>query len=278
MNYTNIESMKKLKPNYSIVGLLPAIISLLVLALVSVIFGIESGFKVLGLIICIYSFFLGFWFYLRTKNIHFLVVFFYMFFFSLLLFSIEVPQLDGRLGLNVYAKIFLVLMYFFGLWLIFLLGRKKIKWKGREVMELAAREVEEGEGSYTERPKPFDKIDINRFELIDFAKFLNRNLIFLTNTDENGITMMPIKEGKEYSLIFGDPSLPDNTWIKIDNDGRITLKVSQQDYLDYKYDLSFDQLTESLGNLIKEFALLFKKGEEVRILDKINTVKVGYFS
>lgn len=270
--------MKKLKPNYSIVGLLPAIISLLVLALVSIVFGIETGFKVLGLIVGIYSFFLGLLFYIKTRNVHFLVVFFYMFFFSLLLFSIDVTQLNGRLGLSVFAKVFLVLMYFFGLWLIFLLGRKKIKWRGREVMELAAREVEEGEGSYTERPKPFEKIDINKFELIDFGKFLNRNLIFLTSMDENGITMIPIKEGKEYSLIFGDPPLPDNTWIKIDYDGQITLKVSQRDYLDYKYDLSFDQLTESLGNLVKEFAQSFKKGEEVRIIDKINTVKVGYFS
>ena len=66
-------------------------------------------------------------------------------------------------------------------------------------MEIAAREVESGEGSFTERPKPFAKIDVNKYELAEFAHFLNKNLIFLATVEENGITLIPLKEGKEYN-------------------------------------------------------------------------------
>ena len=270
--------MKKLKPNTNILGLVPAIFSLLVLALVSILFGIDYGFKTLGVIIAIYSFLLGFWFYVKTRNSYFLVVFFYMLCFSFFLFSIDVRLLDGNFGLTAAAKFFFALMIFFGLWLLYLVTSKKIKWRGREIMEIAAKEVEPGEGSFTERPKPFAKIDIDQNQLAGFANFLNKNLIFLVTVEENGITLIPLKEGKEYYLLFGDPALTESTWVKIGLDGNITVNISQQDYLDFKYDLSFDQLTNSLGKLVTRFSELFQKGQEVRIMDEINSVKIGYFS
>ena len=270
--------MKKLKPNYSIVGLVPAIVSTLVLALISVVFGIDYGLKSLAVIIFIYAFLLGFWFYVKTGNRNFLVIFLYLLSLSLFIFFINVDMLNRNEGLQPISRFFMVMMYFFALWLFYLLFRKKFKWKGREVMELAAREVEEGDNSFTERPKPIDKISINRNELLELAKYLKENLIFHTYVEKDGILLIPVKEGREYSLLYSGPDLVNDTWIRIDFEGGVTVKVSQKDYLDYKYNLSFDQLTEALGHLVIDFAGLFKKGEEIRIHDRINMIHVGYFS
>lgn len=278
MNYINSVVMKKLKPDYSIVGLMPAILSITILAIVSVSFGIEYGIKTLGGIIMIYAFLFGFWFYVKTRNPNYLISFLYLISLSLVFFFMDVDRFDRRQGFPSEAKFFLISVYFFGLWLLYLLIRKKLKWKGREIMELVAKEVDEGQDSYTERPKPVDRIELNKHELIEFMQFLKRNLIFYSFENGEGIILVPIKHGKEFAFLFSNPDLEENTWVKIKYDGQVTVKISQKDYLDYKYDLSYDQLTEQMGSLVAEFATSFKKGESVRILDKIDQVKVGHFS
>ena len=54
--------------------------------------------------------------------------------------------------------------------------------------------------------------------------------------------------------------------------------VRVKDYLTYKEDLSFDRLCESLGNVFVEFLDLFKKGESVRIIDRMDALGLSIFS
>ena len=49
-------------------------------------------------------------------------------------------------------------------------------------------------------------------------------------------------------------------------------------YLDFKENLSFDQLCESLSNLFIKFYEYYRKGEEIRIIDHLNEMKIGPFS
>jgi hypothetical protein len=42
-------------------------------------------------------------------------------------------------------------------------------------------------------------------------------------------------------------------------------------------DLDFDQLCQSLGNLISEFLELSKNGQESQIIDKINALRLNPF-
>jgi len=85
--------------------------------------------------------------------------------------------------------------------------------------------------------------------------------------------------GQEFKILYkSNIDSVDNTRVTIDFDGNVSVHISKRDYLDYRDDLSFHHLNESLGNLVIEFYEQYVKREEVRIIDKINSIKVGYFS
>jgi hypothetical protein len=181
--------------------------------------------------------------------------------------------LDRQAGLLVVVVLFLLL------WLLFLLINKKLKWRGREVMELAASDVMEGESSYTDRPRPVGTIKGSRSDIIEFAKYVRRNLIFMSEVEGDRVILVPVKMGQEFKLLFKSSiDTVENTRITIDFDGNISVHISKRDYLDYRDDLSFNHLCESLGDLVIDFYEQYYNHEEVRILDKINSIKVGYFS
>jgi hypothetical protein len=54
--------------------------------------------------------------------------------------------------------------------------------------------------------------------------------------------------------------------------------MSKKDYLDFKEELSFDQLCDNLGKLFISFMEYYKKGETQRILDRLNELKLGLMS
>lgn len=85
--------------------------------------------------------------------------------------------------------------------------------------------------------------------------------------------------GHEFKFLYTNNSNYENeTWILFDYDGNVTVHISKKDYLEYKETLSFDQLCESMGNLFKEFFELFLKGEEIRIIDKLDSLKISIFN
>jgi hypothetical protein len=65
-----------------------------------------------------------------------------------------------------------------------------------------------------------------------------------------------------------------DTWIAIDYDGNITVNISEEDYLLFKMDLDFDQLCQSLGDIFQEFLELSKQGQESRIIDRMNALRL----
>ena len=160
------------------------------------------------------------------------------------------------------------------------MATKKAKWRGRELMEIAALPVDVGEDAFTGRPRPVGVVDAGKKELLDFAEFLKRNLITFPYIEENRIVLMPMKEGWEGDVyIFRAPkSYTDRTWIAFDFDGKVTVNISQSDYLTYQEDLFFDQLCASRGNVFIDFLELFSVGKVVRIIDRLNAMPVNIFS
>jgi hypothetical protein len=243
-------------------------------------FGLETGLNTLGGLVLIYSVVIGLWHYVKTNNPFFLVSFAYMFILGLFLIILE-PGMLKRYGgrLDSQAGFLMVLVYFLLLWLLFLLINKRLKWRGREIMELAAIDVMEGEDSYTDRPRPVGKIKGSRSEIAGFAKYLRRKLIFMTSEESDRVIMVPVKMGQEFKILYkSNIDTVDNTRVTIDFEGNVSVHISKRDYLDYRDDLSFHRLSESLGNLVIDFYDQYIKREEVRIIDKINSIKVGYFS
>jgi hypothetical protein len=146
-------------------------------------------------------------------------------------------------------------------------------------MELAAIDVLDGEDSYTDRPRPIGKVSGSKSDITAFARYLKKRLIFMTAEEGDRVILVPVKMGNEYNILYStNIDTVNNTRITIDFEGNVSVHISRKDYLDYRDDLSFDHLCESLGNLVIDFYEQYANREEVRIMDKINTIKVGYFS
>jgi hypothetical protein len=273
--------LRKLKPDRGIQGLVPAIVSLLIFFLTAIVINLEVAFKVLGSIMILYAFIFGFWSFIKSTNYYFLISTFYLLAFGILLnlfhlpddFSGPAPKFTNEL------KVGLLFVYFFLFWLMYVGYQKKLKYRGREIMELAAWDVEDGPESYTERPRPAGVVEYSKYDIIDFANYLKKILVCMNYQEENRVLLVPVKQGKEFGVLYNPYyNYLEKTWISFDFDGQVSVHISRQDYLDYKEDLAFDHLCESLGQLFITFADFYMKGNKVRILDRLNSVKIGLFS
>jgi len=273
--------MRKLKPDRGIQGLIPAIISLVLFFLNFILFDLRVAFTVLGILILFYSLAFGFWSFYKTGNYYMLVSAFYLMSLGGVMLFINVPD-----NLNGPApqfpdefKVILVFFYLLLFWLLYGMITKRFNYRGREVLELAARDVEEGPESYTERPRPAGAVDYSKYDIIDFSNYLKRIMIGMTYLEENRVLVVPIKYGHEWGALYNPIfNYLEETWISFDFDGQVSVHISRKDYLDYKEDLAFDHLCESLGKLMITFAEFYMQGNKVRILDRLNSVKLGLFS
>ena len=260
---------RKLKPDRDITGLLPAIFAVVVSGLTLVTFGPEEAIRVLGAIAFIYALFAFIAVY-RTRNVGYMASSAYILFMSIYL---------GAVKIEPFRRNVLVQTPLSKLFLLFMVLTKKVKWRGREILELAALDIDEGSDTYTDRPRPVTKLEYTRDEIENFVEYLKRNLVVMPYYEMERILLVPVKMGDEFSHLFSSNiNYWNKTWIAFDFDGNISSHISKKDYLDYKMNLDFDGLCESLGKLFVELFEYMRKGEEVRIIDKLNEVKVGYFS
>ena len=273
--------MRKLKPHRGIEGLIPAIVTLLVFFFIMIVSGVQHAFDVLGGIFVFYSFAFSLWSFYKTNNYYYLISTFYMITCGFFLILLEFPDRAGNANPHYSneTKIAMLFFYFFAMWLAYVSYRKKLKYRGREILELAAWDVEEGSDTYTERPRPAGVVDYSKYDIIDFAHYLKRCLVCMPFREENRIILVPVKMGDEFEFLYKpEYNYLSKTWIAFDFDGKVSVHISRKDYLGYKEDLAFDQLCESLGQLFITFANFYMKGDKVRIIDRLNSVNIGLFS
>jgi hypothetical protein len=264
---------RKLKQDFRIAGLIPAIIIVTSFILTWILFGIRTGYFVLSLGFLLYSLFSLFIWY-RTRNISYVAAFLFQFFYGLyLMFNPKGLLKTPDPGM---ANFFLVCSIISTIWLVYLLSQRKTKWKGREIFEMAAKSIEPDPDGFTSRPRPAGKTDYTKDDLLGFAEFLKRNLVAMPHREDNKIVFVIIKMGEELVYMFNPEWFRQNgTWILFDFNGNVSVSMSKKDYMDFKEELSFDQLCDNLGKLFISFMEYFKKGEAERILDKLNELKLG---
>jgi len=268
-------SIHKLKADHSIIGLVPALISLFIAALLGIFFGREPAFFFLAIVFwlfCAYTF-MGF---RRTGNVQFIVPVLYLFFGGFVLYFHD-PAFRGNpppvfLLMNLFTVVFL-------LWTIYLLLTKKVKWRGREILELAAAPVEETGNGFTNRPMPGGKTSFNKKQILEFAEFASRKLIAVPYIGDKKVVFVPVMMGREFAYILGlKKDYMDSTWVSFDFDGNVSVNISHRDYMEYQEALSFDQLCASLADLFIDFIETYQRGEGMRIISRMDSVRVGIFS
>ena len=268
-------TIHKLKPDRSIIGLIPAFGSLIGAALLGIFFGQKVAYNFLAIVFWFFSIY-TFITFLRTGNINIIIPALYQFCAGYILYN-QRPEYRGNPPPDIMLAILFTMVFLF--WMIYLLITKKIKWRGREILEMAAASVEETGNGYTSRPLPNGKIEFSKEQIMEFAEFARRNLIAVSYVGKDKVIFVPVMMGRELGFIMGlKNDYTDETWISFDFNGNVTVNISHRNYLQYIEALSFDQLCASLGNLFIGFIETYHHGEGVRIIDRMDAVRVNVFS
>ena len=113
---------------------------MLIFFLTLFIFGPQTAFNTLGGIVLFYAVAFSFWSFRKSNNSYFLISALYMLTLGIFLILFEAPDNFGgpKPRFSTETKIALMFFYFFGIWLAWIMNKKKLKYRGREIMELAA--------------------------------------------------------------------------------------------------------------------------------------------
>jgi hypothetical protein len=199
---------------------------------------------------------------------------------GLFLISAATATRSGLDNMRTPTAILLGTTLFFGAWMFGLAISKRYKWRGRDLLELAGQAVDEtAAATYTERPRPAGRAEYTAQELESFAAYCRRNLVALPFFERHRLVLVLVKAYEASPYVLGlKRDYGDETWVAFDDEGYVTVHISKDDYLLYRDDLSFDQLSAALGQVFMEFLTLYKQGKQVRIIDRLNAMPVGVFS
>lgn len=271
-------SYQKLKPDRCIAGFIPAILAMLVYILSIIYFGFSTAYDVIGVAFWIVAL-MQFTGYYKTGNHGYLISTLYLVLIGAFVISLDIKGLQAGEKMSPLSATLGILTIFFALYLIYLALNRKVKWKGREVFELAARNVHETSNGFTSRPRPAGTISFTQEELSGFISFLQKNLIGLAYYEKDRVVFAPVTFGKEYGFLFrSSRTILDRTWISFDKKGNITVNMIKSDYHRYKENLSFDQLCGGMAVLFAEFFEMYKNGDEIRIIDRLDALKMSIFA
>jgi len=264
---------RKTKPKNIIRWIWFPILVLIIFFVIFALAGPRPAFYTLGglyLLIVPYPFMI----FLRTRNNGYLAV--TGFVLAACLMMISAPQAIADKSNPGLTPFFLVIMYILMLVVGYLTINRKLRWRGEEVFELAAMPVEDIGNSFSARPRPAGKVPVSKTEMIRFVEFMTQNLIAFAFREENRVVFVPTLPGNDLPYLFGTKKdYLNDTWVAIDYDGNITVNITEEDYLLFKMDLDFDQLCQSLGDLFREFLELSKQGQDSRIIDRMNALRLS---
>jgi len=269
---------RKLKPDRNITGPVISLSALVIFGLGALIFGLRGVLFVLAFLIWAFALF-SLIVFLRTRNIPYLIASAYQVFLGSMAYLLPSYVGTSRVEPIEYRLAYMSGFIFFGVLLIYFVATRKIKWRGREIFELAGENVVETGDGYTPRPRPVGKVEFSPQQMPDFALFTARHLIALPYHTSKSITLVPIKMGDEFGRVLGlSGDFRDDSWVKFDVDGDVSVHIAQKDYLDYTESLDFDQLCTSFGQVFLDFFELYKKGEGVRVIDRLDNLQIAVFS
>ena len=270
--------VRKLKPDRNIAGPLIPLFMFVLFGLSSVILGLAGGIRTLAVLIGLYAFF-SLYIFLRTGNTPHLLVCLYQVFLGSSAYFLSAFFGTSRDESPEYILAYLSGLLFFSVLLVYLIVTRKMKWRGREIFELAAESVEENENGYTDRPRPVGKVEYSPQQIRDFARFLARHLIALPFYTSKNITLVPVKMGDEFARLLGlSGDFRDASWVNFDENGEVSVHIAQKDYLDYRQPLAFDPLCASFGQVFIDFFELIQKNEGSRVIDRLDDLNIAYFS
>lgn len=199
----------------------------------------------------------------RTRNRVYLIPTLFYFFGALTFLSrhlgLEAPLLAASAGAA----------YILLLWALF---TRRMKWRYREVMELAARPVEGAGDGFTTRPYPAGETDSTKEELIRFGRYLLKHMIAFPRVEGNRVVLV-VPENMLPRLLGLTRGHLDSTFVSFGFDGTISVRIAKRDYGRYREELTFDELCRSFAALFEEFLDLHRSGREDLIIERLDRLE-----
>jgi len=173
------------------------------------------------------------------------------------------------LNWGIYIINFLVIVLFIVLKWSVLYSQERLEINTRRLFKLSVRIIEDVSEGYTNRPLSYGKLDYSHYELNGFINYIASNYIGTVVTKDN-ISYITFSLG--ISTLKG-LSPTKYTYISFDNNGNVTVNISEYDYNQYKQKYSFDQLCNTMGKVMVGFLEYYKNGHESRIVTDLKSVK-----
>ncbi len=148
-------------------------------------------------------------------------------------------------------------------------SHERFEANSRRLFRLASERIFEAGDGYTERHYAAGQIKSDKDELLGFVRFLHGTYIIRPFYYENYISLAFSMNTS--LLVIKEPSVVSH--IILEYNGNIKVKISEQDYRDYKERLSFDQLCSSMANVFIRFLDYYQKGLESRIVTELKSVR-----
>jgi len=148
-------------------------------------------------------------------------------------------------------------------------GAEKFEANARRLFKLASELLNETSDGYTERPYSAGKKSYSSKELMGFVRFINGKFIAKAYYQGN-IVCLGFSMGKSL-IVASDPS--EVSYVQFDNEGNITVSISEYDYRQYRKKFNFDQLCASVGDIFKRFLEYYEDGNEDRIITELKIAR-----
>ena len=148
---------------------------------------------------------------------------------------------------------------------------RQINWRYRDILELAARPVEDTSDGFTPRPFPSGQADYTREEVLGLARYLLKYVIAYPFIEKDRVVFVIPRYMWSYLLFFRRRYNKD-TYIVFSDTGEVAVRMDLRDYQAFKDELTFDQLCASLGNLFKQFLREYKDGQSKKIIKRLDAV------
>lgn len=211
---------------------------------------------------------------LKTRNNSYLAVVLFLIFAGLVCISAP-PAIENKHDIGL-IPMFVVIMYALMMVVAYQTFNRRLRWRGEEIFELAALPVDDIGNSFTARPRPVGQVPVSKTEMIRFVDFMSKNLVAFPFKEENRVVFVLTLPGNDIPYLFGiKKDYLQDTWVAVDYEGNITVNITEEDYLLFKMDLDFDQICQSLGDVFSEFLELSKNGQESKIIDRMNALRLN---
>lgn len=261
---------RKLKPEISISILLPAVVTLTGLVVLWAIVGRTAAYGFVAVVFLVYAV-LSMAAFVRTRNTGYFAAALFQLFGGLWIGGLHQGIFFISERLTAFFPIAAVL---FGAWMQVLLFTRRFKWRGREILELAAQPVKDTTDGFTRRPRPTGWVACSEEEMAGFAQFVAKNLIANPHLQAERLVLVPITMAQSVRYLYAwNRDYREDTWVSFDREGKVDVHVARRDYVKFQESLSFDQLCQSLGDLFVDILELYRRGEGTRIIDRLNAVR-----